>query len=370
MESERVVKASNRQLVLRLLYNRQQLTRKEISDACGLSLPTVAQTIKELEELGLTADAGHQASTGGRKPSVSSIVPDSRSSLGISVSKNDIRFALLNLGKEICAKASFKVPFSDSPAYWEDLRARTDSFLRYNYVDSSALLGVGFSFPGIINYRTRTLEFAPTLDADSVRLGKLNTYFGQNVLYDNDAVLAARTEIWFKPQKSPAVYLLLNRGVGGALISSTDCPFGARAGEFGHMVIEMGGKQCRCGNRGCLETYCSSAVLTESGEADSLEGFFSELKLGNENCARIWEDYIAHLVTGVNNIRCIFDSDVILGGEMSRFVEEYSDRLNDELLKRSIFRDDQPYVRFSNYGEFDSAVGAALLNIEKFIDSI
>ena len=370
MDSEKLNRPSNRQVVLRLLYRNQQLTRKELSEACGLSLPTVAQTLKELEELGLIMDAGHQESSGGRKPSVSSVIPESRYSLGISISKNDIRFAVLNLGKEIVAKASYKVPFSENPQYWQDLRARADTFLSFNKINSSLFLGYGFSFPGIINKSSMTLEFAPTLGIEGLGLAKLKSYFGSGILVDNDAVLAARTELWFKPQGNPAVYLLLNRGVGGALISGTEFPFGARAGEFGHMIIEKNGKECHCGNRGCLETYCSSSCITDSWGNGSLEDFFTDLQRGDRDCVEIWKEYFSHLVTGVNNLRCIFDCDVIIGGEMSRFIEDYADELNRELLRISIFRNDRAYVRFSNYGEFDSAIGAALLNISKFIDTV
>ena len=363
-------KYSNRRIVLGILYNRQQLTRREISEECGLSLPTVTQTVRELMDMGYVNDAGLQESTGGRRASVSSICTESHYSLGISISKHHVRFSLLNLGRDVLAKAGFRMVFYDTSEYWEDLRSRVASFLSFNGVAERKDLSIGISFPGIINKKTLMLDFAPSLDVDSVRLSKLKNYFGENVIVDNDAVLAAKAEMWFKPQQDPAVYLLLNRGVGGALITRDSEPFGPRAGEFGHMIIENNGKPCHCGNRGCLETYCSSSVIADSYDMKTLKEFFRDLDQGVDRCEKIWDEYLDHLVIGIHNLHCIFDCNVIIGGEMTQFIEEHASDLNRRLMKMSIFTDEHPYVKMSNYGEFDSAIGAALQGIERFIDNL
>ena len=55
---------------------------------------------------------------------------------------------------------------------------------------------------------------------------------------------------------------------------------------------------------------------------------------------------------------------------MTRFIEARATDLDRRLTEMSIFSDERSYVRISNYGEFDSAIGAALLGIERFIESI
>ena len=365
-----VPKPSNRRIVLGILYNRQQLTKRELAEESGLSLPTVTQTVRELTEMGLVTEAGLQESTGGRRAAVSSICTGSRISVGISITRHHVRFALLDLGREVLAKAGHNMRFSDTAAYWEDVRARMDAFLNYNGLAEHTHLSVGISFPGIVDKQSFTLEFAPTLRSGSLRLSRLRTLFGENVMVDNDAVLAAKAEIWFKPLAAPAVYLLLNRGVGGALITKDPSPFGPRAGEFGHMIIEKDGRPCECGNRGCFETYCSSGVIADRYDRRTLEVFFHDLDEGNERCREIWEDYLSHLVVGIHNLRCIFDCSVIIGGEMTAFIEERATDLDRRLTEMSIFTDERSYVRMSNYGEFDSAIGAALLGIERFIESV
>lgn len=363
-------KPSNRRIVLGILYNRQRLTKKEIAEESGLSLPTVTQTVRELTELGLVTEAGLQESTGGRRAAVSSICAGSRISVGISISRHHVRFALLDLGREVLAKVGYNVVFSDTAAYWEDVRARMDAFLNLNGVADRKRLGIGISFPGIVDKQNLTLDFAPTLRSGSLRLSRLKSLFGEDMMLDNDAVLAAKAEVWFKPLSAPAVYLLLNRGVGGAMITKDPMPFGARSAEFGHMIIEKDGRPCECGNCGCFETYCSSGVIADRYDRRPLEVFFRDLEEGSERCREIWEDYLSHLVVGIHNLRCVFDCNVIIGGEMTCFIEERAADLDRRLREMSIFADERSYVRLSNYGEFDSAIGAALLGIERFIESI
>ena len=55
-------------------------------------------------------------------------------------------------------------------------------------------------------------------------------------------------------------------GVGSALILDGEVYYGSghNAGEIGHMTVDQGGKLCRCGRRGCLETVVSTHAIMDS----------------------------------------------------------------------------------------------------------
>lgn len=59
---------------------------------------------------------------------------------------------------------------------------------------------------------------------------------------------------------------MLGEGVGGAYINASAIRNGVhnRGGEFGHMVIHPGGKQCLCGKKGCFEAYVSENFYHQS----------------------------------------------------------------------------------------------------------
>lgn len=366
------VRRRNRQAVLKILYQNQTMTRKDIADRLGLSFPTVTQILTDLEGEGLVKTIGQQASTGGRRAFLNAIVTESRAAVGISVSMHWVELVLMNLSRAAVVTEEHRITFENTPAYWQTLGSLVEEMLDRLEVDRDKLLGVGLSFPGVISSIGNTLEFAPTLGLEQLDLGKVTAYFPYPCYFGNDANLAARAEAWFRPDISRSVYLLLSRGVGGAYISDREDIFGSRSCEFGHMVIQENGKRCSCGRRGCLEAYCSSAVLVDSiglGGEEGLETFFQEVERGEEMHMRVWNEYFEHLVTGVGNLRSIFDSDVIIGGEMARFLKPYAERLRAELARRSSLREDGKYLKFCNYGKYDAAIGAALYHIDQFLSA-
>jgi glucokinase len=91
---------------------------------------------------------------------------------------------------------------------------------------------------------------------------------GLPVLLENDANAAAFGEYWRGAGEgcSSMVLLTLGTGVGGGLVLGGELWRGAdgMAGEIGHITVEPGGRTCRCGNAGCLETYASATGIVES----------------------------------------------------------------------------------------------------------
>lgn len=364
------VRRRNRQAVLRILYQNQTMTRKDIADRLGLSFPTVTQILTELENEGLVQTIGQQASTGGRRAFLNAIVTESRAAVGVSVSMHWVELVLMNLSMTAVDTEEHQILFADTPEYWQTISSLVEGLLQRHEIPRQQMLGVGISFPGVISTIGNTLEFAPTLGLEQMDLTKIPAHFRHPCYFGNDATLASRAEAWFRPELGKAAYLLLSRGVGGAFLSGRDNLFGSRACEFGHMVIQEDGKLCSCGRRGCLEAYCSSAVLVDSvdpEESETLESFFEQVERGEPKHVRIWQEYFSHLVTGIGNLRSIFDSDVIIGGEMARCLKPYAEQLREELIRRSGLKEDGKYLRFCNYGKYDAAIGAALYHIDQFL---
>ena len=84
---------------------------------------------------------------------------------------------------------------------------------------------------------------------------------------DNDANVGALGEATFGAGAGVDVmaYLRLSAGIGAGLVIGGRPFRGARgvAGEIGHVLVDPQGPICRCGNRGCLETFASPPALCE-----------------------------------------------------------------------------------------------------------
>lgn len=127
--------------------------------------------------------------------------------------------------------------------------------------------GVVLGAPGIISHRAGTVVSSPNLPGwnDVPLRDRVAAATGLPVLLENDANAAAYGEYWRGAGRECGgmVLLTLGTGVGGGLVLGGDLWRGAdgMAGEIGHVTVDPGGRSCRCGNFGCLETYASATGI-------------------------------------------------------------------------------------------------------------
>lgn len=358
------VRKSNRKNVILALHYYGPMAKQQLADTLGLSLQTVSVIIKDLRQEGLVETAGTTDSTGGRKAGLNALVSDAKFACGVGVSRGNIRVVVVGLSSEVIVSLKRRREFENSESFWQAVVAMRDEALKKAAVAPDRLLGTGLTLPGIVN--GDQVYFAPTLGLKSIKLDIAYRIFGEKLPAMNDAKCAAFAYMWSKKRETNASYLLLNDGVGGAIIEGQSLACGQRSGEFGHLTLVMDGKPCACGQKGCLEAYCSSNVIFEQSGKE-LDEFFRCLEQGDSACAAIWEEYLNYLSVSVNNLRTAFDGDVVIGGEMSRYIAKHEARLKELLTARSTFHERAEYLKMSDYGEFDTAIGCAHMMIDEFL---
>ena len=131
--------------------------------------------------------------------------------------------------------------------------------------------GVGIGAPGAVEAESGTVIFAPNMEGwKDVSLKKeLEKQLDVPVFVENDgniAVLGVHVvELKSKPKN--VVGIFVGTGIGGGIIINGELysGFNHTAGEIGHMVVEVNGPKCGCGNRGCVRNYCSSRYESRNG---------------------------------------------------------------------------------------------------------
>ena len=364
------VRNTNKKRIINYLYKNDGASKQDVMTALGLSAPTVTLIMKELAERGLVKKAGTLESSGGRKPAANSLVYDAKLSIGVAVTGNHLRLAAIDLSGSVIGRRRLREPFRSEAGYYKALAGHIEAFIAEVGLERDKLLGIGLAVPGIVNAKKNLLEYSPTLGVKYLPLNVVTGYIPYPVMVDNEANLADMTEIWRLDDMEDAVYLSVNKGVGGAVIVGNKLFYGldGRSGEFGHMTIVEGGDTCSCGKKGCLEAYCSTRVLTEP-DFDDIDDFFAAVKAGNRACIVKWRRYLDHLATGINNIYTIFNSNVIVGGEISGYLEQSADLLRQMLTTLCTFETRADYLHFSQYGDYASAIGAALLLVDNFLNA-
>jgi glucokinase len=126
--------------------------------------------------------------------------------------------------------------------------------------------GVGIGAPNA-NYYHGTVEYPPNLNWKGVTnvVGLFHEYTNLPVVITNDANAAAMGEMVFGAGKGlkDFIVITLGTGLGSGLVVNGALVYGhdGFAGEIGHMTVDPNGRECGCGRRGCLETYCSATGI-------------------------------------------------------------------------------------------------------------
>lgn len=366
------VKKLNKNRIFRLIYNSDKISRQEIADQLGLSLPTVNQNLKMLMEDGLIEYVGNFTSTGGRRAQAITINNDARKAISVNIKADYINVDVVGLKGQIIYSMAVKAHFSKSSAYIEKLTDVVRHAVDYVGADADDILGVGITVPGILDDEKQILISAPPLKAKNYDFTKLISAIDYPVVVMNDARAEAYADHWFNGKsEDEKIYIMLGEGVGGAYINASAIRNGVhnRGGEFGHMVIHPGGKQCLCGKKGCFEAYVSEKVL--SSELDmTLDNFFELAAQGNKNNSNVLDEYMDNLALGINNIYTMMDCDIVLGGTVAPYLKQYDNSIKERLVNDYSFDTDADYLRISDGGGRKSGLGAALSFVARFIDGV
>lgn len=375
MEKKKVtnmeVKKKNRNRVFRYICRHETVSNPDISYELKISLPTATQITKELIEQGLVEEKGELDSTGGRRAKALSAAANAKLAAGLDITKNHITFALTNIRGELIKYERIYQPFMPEDTYYCKVNEKLEHFLEESEAGRDKILGVGISFPGIINLDRELITYSHVLGVEVVPLASVSRYFSYPCTFLNDANAGAYAEGFGGDKTEEFFYLSLSNTVGGAVFGKNELVQGKnfRCGEAGHMTIVVDGEKCYCGKKGCLDAYCSALRLSDAA-GGKLEQFFSLLDQGQEQALKIWDFYTTYLAVAVNNIHMILDCDVILGGYVGSYMGVHLQDVWEKAAERNTFEEKSSYIRVCNYKVAAAALGAALKVMEGFISGV
>lgn len=258
-------KEHNRALVLDTIFAHSQISRVEIATITKLTRTTVSNIVSDLIAEGLVDEVGVGTSDGGKKPILLSLVENSRWMIGLDLSHNQFRGAIINLRGVIRDVISIPLDGHDGNEALLLLYQIVDELIQK--VDRP-LLGIGVGTPGLVNTQEGVIINAVNLNWKNLPLTHLlEERYHTPVYVLNDSQAAAVGEKTFgKGYHSDDSMVLINvrHGIGAGIVINGSLYQGddGSAGEIGHLVVvKEGGELCRCGNRGCLETVASAQAL-------------------------------------------------------------------------------------------------------------
>ncbi len=365
------VKRKNRNEVFRYICRHGTVSNPDISYDLKISLPTATQITKELLEQGLIEEKGELQSTGGRRAKALSAAVNVKLAVGLDITKNHITLVLTNIAGETLRYERICQPFVSEEGYYRKVSEMLEEFLDGSNADRERILGIGISFPGIIDLDRELIAFSHILGVENLPFASVSRFFAYPCSFLNDANAGAYAEGFHKEEAQPFFYLSLSNTVGGAVFSKNELMQGKnfRCGEVGHMTVVADGERCYCGKKGCLDAYCAAGRL--SGLTDGkLEQFFEQLDQGKTEMVKAWDSYTDYLAIAVNNIHMVLDCDIVLGGYVGSYMGAHLQDIWDKVSERNTFGEKESYVRACNYKVAAAALGAALKITESFVSQI
>ncbi len=264
----------NRMRVVDALRQRGAISRSDIARQTGLSRSTVSSLVADLQAAGLVVEreaaATPRGPEGGRPPVLIALDQSAGALVGVDFGHQHLRIAVADLSFTVLAERVVDVDVDRAGRGALDLAAGlATELLDEAGVERSRVLAAGMGLPGPIDRRSGLVHsraILPSLDGIDAA-AELEERLGITVHLDNDANVGALGEATFGAGRGVEVmaYLRLSAGIGAGLVIGGRPFRGARgvAGEIGHVLVDPQGPICRCGNRGCLETFASPPALCE-----------------------------------------------------------------------------------------------------------
>lgn len=360
------VKKKNRNDVFRYICKQGTVSNPDIAYALKLSLPTATQITKELMEKGLIEERGELQSTGGRRAKALAVSTRVGHAIGLDITKNHINLVLTDLTGCILKYERIFNPYTKEVTYYQEVNKKLEAFLDKS--ECNPILGIGISFPGIINLKEEMITDSHILGVTSMPFDAISQYFNYPCHFINDANAGAYAEGIQSEDLERFFYLSLSNTVGGAIYSKGKLEYGKnfRCGEVGHMTIIPDGDNCYCGKQGCLDAYCSAKCLSDG----KLELFFKRLEQEEPEAIKLWDSYTSYLAIAINNIHMVLDCDIILGGYVGSSMGEHIQDIWQKVSKRNTFAEGYAFVKSCKHKTGAAALGASLKVIEKFIEQV
>ena len=316
--------------------------------------------------------------------------------IGIDLGGTNIAAGIVNDKFEIVAQESTPTLVGrESIEIVNDIAALCKKLCAAVGVAESEVDSVGIASPGVVDDETGCVVCAYNLNFFAFPiLPLLKERFGAKAFHiENDANAAAWGEAIVGAAKGSksSVMITLGTGVGGGIIDNGKVfkGFNNAAGELGHIVIEVDGRPCSCGRRGCWEAYSSATGLInmtkekleeceKSGRKTAMTDLvaakgkvngrtaFDAKRMGDEAACEVVDMYIKYLACGLTNMVNIFQPEVLsIGGGISNEGQYLLDLVNP-IVQKEAFGDGsfpQTTLRIAQLRNNAGIIGAAVLGL-------
>lgn len=354
------MRQENRRLFLKLIWERSELSRAEISRITGMSRSTVSEIVAELIKFRFVYEKGAGNSCGGRRPIILKFNEDSYFMAGLEIGASHLEIALINLKGRLLAQQTINIDIDDKPnETLESAYQAIHALIATHNLNQSQFLGLGIALASPVNPKDEVIKMSPEI-RPAWQNYDIHHFFRSRfqtaVFIENDANMGALAEAWWgeHADKESLVFIKLGTGFGAGLVMNGQVFSGALglAGEIGHMVIDYNSTLSLRGIKGCLAAYAGSAAILErtrqelqnfpssslNQEKLTIDAIVQANQAGDSLAGKIVEEmgrYIGLAV--VNVINLLNPGAIILGGKFAEAGPKLFTSISKEISSRVLW---------------------------------
>lgn len=319
-----------KQRILQALYRNGSLTVKALSSICGLPVATCTRAANSLCALNL-AKKSVSLLKNGRKQTKFSAVKSELCSLGIHLLSNRVIMAVVNAKGEVIESVTLErdVDYSDL----SNINEIAENAERLISRVKKEIKSVGISYPGPISLENGLLR--PVINVGGINVSllaeELKNAFELNVKCSFDSESAGEYYLALYPDASRGVTCCVRSGetvTSAIYVDGTVIRSNGFTGLLGHTGLNFRDERCYCGNRGCLEEYASTSLLSDKIQSNTLFGVtlrtfdetVEQYKSGDPSTVKEVDTLASYLAIGlVNMIWLLNPSHIYISGDLTKF---------------------------------------------------
>ncbi|WP_141732628.1 ROK family protein [Oligoflexus tunisiensis] len=381
------IRLSNNNLLLRLLWQHQVISRADLARITGMSRPSISAIVAEHLDLGLISEIGPGESSGGRRPVLLRFEDDAHLIAGLDFGASHMSLMLSNLrGQEV---------------EWLSVPAQTREFPEQSIQQAMELLkegitlarrrgrkviglGIGVTSPVYSTGDSQSMH--PAIHPKWAGLGLsriLKEHVSIPIFMENDANLGALAELWWTERQSRKhlLYLKVASGLGAGVIIDGKIFAGAHglAGELGHTFLAdrrlnkdptLDNLNAMVGIPYVLEELRIKVSQRQPGVVHRGALLKEAYESGDASTRAIVEKFIHRLALAIANAMVSFDPElVIVGGIVPDLGDELLGMLREDIPRHLVWPELRSVpLECSRFGEKQTALGAATLVLEKMLE--
>ena len=297
--------------VLNVIREAKAISRKEISDITGLSWGGMTKIVNKLFEKGYIEEEKSTITTSaGRTPGVITICKDYNVVIGLDINREGLIGCVLNLAGDVLEEYTAEVLCETKEELIHSIVSFTSHMVKLN--NKRNILAIGVAMQGLVDVeRGVSIRFPECAGWENVPIREiLETHFQQQVFIEHDPNCMLYSAVYNNPMEN-SVLFRIDRSIGMAVTLDGNIIRGNGLLEIAHSVIVPDGKKCRCGKKGCVESYLSSCLQNGELQQQAVEEMIKILPILMYNMVQMFNATKLILTGKLMTYKDVFEEELL-----------------------------------------------------------